>query len=168
MLTQHYLQEILHYDPLTGIFVWLRLPAKLNHLQGKPAGSQYANGYNYIDIENKSYRCGRLAWLYVHGYFPADYVEHKDTNKGNDRIGNLRLATNSLNQANRGPPSNNTSGVKGVRFEADRNRWRAQIVVNGHSKNLGRYHTREEAMYAYAIAAEKAWGEFAKAEMSRL
>ena len=45
---------------------------------------------------------------------------------------------------------------------SERMKWRAQIVVNGKSKNLGRFKTREEAMAAYANAAEKAWGEFAK------
>lgn len=162
MLTQHYLHEILSYDPLTGIFKWKKLPANQSALIGQIAGCQYANGYNYIQINDKAYRCGRLAWLYVYGEFPPDFVDHKDSDKSNDRIENLRIATNSLNQANRGPPINNTSGTKGVRFEKDRNRWRAQITVNGHSRNLGRYHTRDEAMAAYAQAAEKAWGEFAK------
>lgn len=160
MLTQHYLQKILSYDPETGIFKWKQV--HLSCLVGQIAGCQYANGYNYIQIDDKAYRCGRLAWLYVYGELPPEYVDHKDTDKGNDRISNLRIATNSLNQANRGPPINNKSGVKGVRFEADRNRWRAQIMVDGRAKNLGRYHTREEAMEAYATAAKAAWGEFAK------
>lgn len=160
MLTQHYLQEILSYDPLTGIFRWKQV--HLSCLVGQIAGCEYANGYNYIQIDDKAYRCGRLAWLYSYGELPPDYVDHKDGNKGNDRLENLRLATNSLNQANRGAPSNNTSGTKGVRFEWQRGKWRAQIMINMKAKNLGRYNTREEAMEAYAVAAKAAWGEFAK------
>jgi hypothetical protein len=132
------------------------------------AGSVYANGYRYIQIDNISYRTGRLAWLYMTGEWPAAMVDHEDTDKANDAWRNLRLASNSQNQANRGVPSNNTSGTKGVRFETSRGKWRAQIVVNGRSKNLGRYATREEAMEAYATAAKAAWGEFARTAPSEL
>lgn len=161
MLSQPYLHKILSYDPLTGIFKWKQANQSYLLVLEK-AGSVYANGYRYICIDGKDFRAGRLAWFYVYGEFPPDYVDHKNNDKDDNRIDNLRLASNSLNQANRGPPINNSSGTKGVRFEADRNRWRAQIMINMKSKNLGRYHTREEAMLAYATAAKAAWGEFAK------
>ena len=159
MLSQHQLQEILGYDPVNGLFLWLKPPVNHPDLLGQMAGSVYSNGYRYIQIKDKAYRCGRLAWFYITGEWPEAYIDHIDKCKSNDSFANLRKASNSENQANRGAPSNNTSGTKGVR--RDRDKWRAQIMVNGKSKNLGRYKTREEAMSAYAKAAEQAWGLFA-------
>ena len=161
MLTQHQLKRALKYDPETGIFTWGG-PDSQCYLSGTRAGSVYANGYRYIQLQGYARRSGILAWLYMTGEWPTKFVDHKDLNKSNDAWDNLRLADDSQNQANKGLARNNTSGTKGVRFEASRGKWRAQIMVNGHSKNLGRYLTREEAMNAYECAAKAAWGEFAR------
>jgi len=162
VLTQRELKEMFSYDPDTGLFTNLTVRGHGRIKIGDIAGNIYANGYRYIEIKGKAFRSCRLVWLYVNGELPTKFVEHRNGNKSDDRLRNLRLATNSENQANRGAPSNNTSGTKGVRFDSDRMKWRAQIMVNGKSKNLGRFQTREEAMAAYANAAEKAWGDFAK------
>jgi|HubBroStandDraft_1064217.scaffolds.fasta_scaffold92742_2 hypothetical protein len=162
VLTQHQLQEIIRYEPETGKFYWQKPPSNKHFLVGTVAGSIYANGYRYIQINGTSYRSGRLAWLYMKGVWPEAFVDHKDLNKANDAWDNLRLASDSQNQANRGNMCTNTSGTKGIRFEASRRKWRAQITVNGKSRNLGRYSTREEAMLAYERAAKVAWGEFAR------
>jgi HNH endonuclease len=162
VLSQHQLKEMLYYDPVTGIFTWLKLPYNMVGLTGSRAGSIYANGYRYIQIGNRAYRTGRLAWLYMTGEWPVKLVDHEDLVKSNDAWINLRLANDSQNGANKGLASNNTSGTKGVRFETSRGKWRAQITVNGHSKNLGRYTSREKAMNAYERAAKAAWGEFAR------
>ena len=162
MLSQHRLKQVLDYDPDTGIFVWKELKYNLVKFLGTRAGSVYANGYRYISVDGRDYRTGRLAWLYMTGEWPAAMVDHEDLDRSNDRWLNLRLATNSQNQANRGNMVTNTSGTKGIRFESSRGKWRAQITIMGKSKNLGRYGTREEAMTAYERAAKAAWGEFAR------
>ena len=164
MLTQPDLKKLFDYDPLTGLFTNKTVRGHGRVKIGEVAGSIYANGYRYIEINGKAYRSCRLVWLYVYGEFPATFVEHRNGQKSDDRLENLRLATNGENQANRGTPSNNTSGTKGVRFETDRWRWRAQIMINGKSKNLGRFKTRDEAMVAYEKAAKEAWGDYAKTE----
>lgn len=162
VLTQHYLKEVLEYNPECGIFTWRKVLYNHIHLLNTVAGSIYANGYRYVQIGGKDYRAGRLAWFYVHGEWPAAYVDHINGNRADDRIENLRLATNSQNQANRGVMATNTSGTKGVRYEASRRRWRAQITANGKSKCLGRFRSRDEAMQAYAKAAKEIWGDFAR------
>jgi DNA-binding XRE family transcriptional regulator len=49
----------------------------------------------------------------------------------------------------------NKSGVKGVSFDKERNKWVAQIKVGGKSINLGRYETLEEAAEARRQAERK-------------
>ena len=154
------LHDELEYNPATGEFLWKT--SSRGRRAGDRAGSIYPNGYRVIEIDGLDYRAARLAWFFMTGDDPVVYVDHINGDKQDDRIGNLRLATNSQNQANRGAPLNNTSGIKGVRFEADRMKWRAQIVVNGKSKNLGRFNTAEEAKAAYEKAALEAWGDFAR------
>lgn len=162
MLLLARLKQLLSYEPQTGVFRWKVRPPHSHVQVGDRAGSVYSNGYRYIQIDGQPYRSGRLAWLYVTGVLPDDYIDHENLNKSDDRFDNLRPATNQLNQANRGLMMTNTSGHKGVRWEASRGRWRAAITIDGKAKNLGRFFKLEEAKAAYEAAAVAAWGEFAR------
>lgn len=154
------LKVLLEYNPATGEFFWKITDRACK--TGELAGSIYKNGYRYIQICGLDYRAGRLAWFYMTGEDPLDFIDHKDGVRDNNRFHNLRKATNSQNQANRGAPINNTSGFKGVTWQASRGKWLARITVNNHSKNLGRYDNLPDAVRAYRAAAIAAWGEFAK------
>ena len=55
------------------------------------------------------------------------------------------------------------SGVRGVRQDKRwRGKWQARITVDGATKSLGAYETKEEAAAAYAEAAAKYHGEFVR------
>jgi hypothetical protein len=71
------------------------------------------------------------------------------------------------NLANRGLQSNNKSGFKGVRWYKSRSKWKAEIKVNYKNICLGYFVDLEEAVAAYAAAAEKYNGEFACASSER-
>lgn len=88
-------------------------------------------------------------------------IDHKDTNKLNNRRTNLRKATQSQNQANCGMYSHNTSGVKGVSFSRSKNRYGAYIVVNNKQIWLGSFKTIEEARDRRRQAAVEHFGEYA-------
>lgn len=154
------LKTLLEYNPVTGEFFW-KITDRAVHA-GDLAGSVYSNGYRYIQICGQDYRAGRLAWYFMTGEDPLDFIDHKDGVRDNNRFNNLRIATNSQNQANRGAPQNNTSGFKGVRWQASRGKWIAIITINGKAKNLGRFINLTDAVMAYRAAAMAAWGEFAK------
>lgn len=153
------IRELLEYNPETGEFFW-KLSLRGHVRAGDVAGSVYSNGYRYIEIDSLDYRAGRLAWFFVTGEDPADFVDHQDGIRDNNRFGNLRLATNSQNQANAFWRTN-TSGIKGVRYQADRRKWIAMITVKGKQRNLGRFASIVDAAKAYRAAAIDAWGEFA-------
>lgn len=159
-LTVSRLKDILQYCPDTGVFRFKvrrgRIPA------GSIAGTYHRGGYVIIRIDYFLYRAHRLAWLYMTGGWPKR-IDHKDLNKHNNRWSNLREATSSENLANQAAPKTNTSGYKGVTWHRQRRRWQAGIQVNGRHKHLGLFADPEEAHSAYVVAAQKYFGQFARA-----
>lgn len=88
-------------------------------------------------------------------------TDHINRNKLDNRKCNLRTCTSVQNKMNTGLRKDNTSGYKGVVFEKRRNRWVAQIGINGKNKQLGRYKTAKEAAIAYNSASASIYGEYA-------
>jgi len=91
----------------------------------------------------------------------GEQIDHIDRNGLNNRRINLRAATTGQNKANQGRYHNNTSGYKGVYWELDRGKWRAQVGIRGRRVHLGRFNDPRDAARAYNEAAMKHFGEFA-------
>lgn len=168
-LTIERLRSVLNYDQETGVFVWRprsveKWPDRTwnTRFAGLRAGTRIKDGRLSIRVDGVRYLASRLAWLYVTGSWPASEVDHRDCVKSNDRWSNLRLATTSQNGANTHKRSNNTSGHKGVTWARRRNKWQAQIAVRGQYLYLGQFDSAEDAANAYATAASKHHGEFAR------
>jgi hypothetical protein len=157
MLTADRLREVLDYDPGTGIFV-AKVKRRGRCASGAEAG-RIALGYRRITVDRRDYPAHRLAWLYVHGEWPQGPLDHVNRKRDDNRIANLRLATDSQNKANRPAQANSTSGIKGV-YKRYR-RWTAQICVQGRRLNLGTFATAGEAEAAYQAAAREHYGKFA-------
>jgi hypothetical protein len=87
--------------------------------------------------------------------------EHRDGNGLNNRRSNLRCATFSQNQRNRGIGRTNTSGIKGVHWDRRNRVWVARIRCGGKQIHLGRFTSREEGGRAYDQACIQYHGEFA-------
>lgn len=87
------------------------------------------------------------------------FTDHIDGNKLNNQKVNLRIATNSQNQANRKLIRSKT-GHKGITFEAGK--FRARITVNRKIFNLGRHEKIEDAINAYNKASKKYFKEYAR------
>lgn len=56
--------------------------------------------------------------------------------------------------------TNNTSGVKGVYYAKNINKWHARIMFQGQSYNLGYYIKKEDAIKARKEAEERIYGPF--------
>lgn len=116
---------------------------------------------SYKDNQGKKYSISTHRMIL--GLSPGDklYGEHKDRNGLNNTRENLRIATNSQNQANMRLKKNNTSGYKGVSFRKEERKWEAYIKVNRKRIHLGNFESAEEANQAYKDAAKTYFGEFA-------
>ena len=148
-LTLERLKELLHYDPETGIFTW-RVSRRHRVQAGDVAGSQ-SGRYIGIRIDYVLYYAHRLAWFYVHGEWSKIDIDHKDLDKTNNRIDNLRDVTRTVNKQNRQQAQpNNKLGILGVRFHDGG--FQARINVNGKDRHLGSFRTKEEASNAYLKA----------------
>lgn len=89
------------------------------------------------------------------------YVDHINGNTLDNRKNNLRICTNADNLKHRvNLPINNTSGILGIRYRKDRNKWYAEIQSNGEKINLGSYITKEEAIRARLNAEIKYFKEY--------
>lgn len=164
-LTHERLRRLLRYDPETGKLFWLVSSARRIKV-GDEAGSRDARGRTQIKIEGRVYKAHRVIWFWMTGAWPCTFeIDHKNTDFADNRWINLRLATRVQNAANRRACANSKSGLKGVSVER-RNRlrpWRSSIYRDGKNIFLGCFATKEEAHAAYAAAAFKHSGEFARA-----
>lgn len=158
-LTQAKLKRLLSYDSGTGVFTW-KVKTSSNVRVGDVAGTNQLHGYRAIHVQGILYLSHRLAWLYVHGHWPSDEIDHINGIRDDNRIINLREATRQENCQNISRPCNNTSGTMGVSFENRRNKWRAYIVASHGSRkaiHLGLFVDKDDAIEA-RHAAEKKYG----------
>ena len=121
-------------------------------------------------LSNKGYAVhytrinGQRKVLYMHRLImdapPHLQVDHINRDRLDNRRANLRFATRSQNQANKGLQVNNTSRYKGVSW--NRGRWEARIRVhNGRRVNLGRFDDPMTAALVYDAASRLFYADFA-------
>lgn len=156
-LTHDRLLDVLHYDPQSGVFTWLK-----GRRAGRKAGTITQQGYNQIKVDAKLYRANRLAIFYVTGHWPKNLVDHKNLMRSDDRFENLREATHSQNNVNRLPQSNNRSGRRGVYWQEAAGKWHVSVQHAGRRHYVGLFDTLEAASAAYDETALRLHGEFAR------
>lgn len=162
-LTLERLNQVLSYDPETGLFrnkEWRGGTARANEVCGCVSDA----GYLRARIDGKYYLLHRLAWFLVHGSMPDQEIDHINGVRTDNRIENLRRATRQQNAYNTKPRSNSASPHKGVTFAAHANLWRARLHVNKRELHLGYFQTAAEAHEAYKRAASEFHGAFSRTE----
>ena len=90
-------------------------------------------------------------------------ADHIDRNPSNNRVDNLRWASDTENARNKSIMKNNTSGITGVYLHKPTGRWMSYIRNNGKMEYLGLYDTKEEAEFIRVGAAADYFGDFAVA-----
>ena len=157
LVSAEYARQILAYDKQTGDFTWKVRTGRRAKIGAKATVIQ--KGRNTVTLMGTRFQASNVAWLYVYGEWPNFEVDHRDQNKFNDAIDNLRPSNTSKNMMNRGKTKANKTGFKGVCKQ--RNGFVAWIGIDYVNYYLGKYPTAELAGEAYRRAANLIHGEFA-------
>lgn len=123
------------------------------------------HGYYYVTLRSQGknyYRCiHRMmanAWLPNTHNLP--YVDHRDRNRLNNTLSNLRFASASLQNHNRSKGHGASSCYFGV--SKCKNGWRAKIMIHGRDIHIGCSSSEEAAAAMYDAKAREIWGEDAR------
>jgi len=151
--TYEQVAAVLHCEPVVGRLFWKCRPvemftdgehsaahsaAKWNaRYAGKEAFCSEKDGYRTGVIFKRKYRAHRVIWLFVHQKWPDFEIDHVNGVRHDNRLVNLREASRAENSKNLRVRDSNTSGVQGVSWNKDLNKWYAYIIVDGRTKYLG-------------------------------
>ena len=150
-LSAERLRELFDYNPDTGIFT-RRISLRGRKCKaGQVLDCPDHEGYLQVCIDWGKYKVHRLAWLYVHGTWPSAHIDHINGVKTDNRIDNLREATDAFNQQNRSAKG----GTLGTRKVKSTGKWTAGIGFNWEYHRLGYFDSQEEAHNAYLEAKKK-------------
>lgn len=153
-ITPSRVQELFSYDPELG-----ELRAK-TAAKNREIGLLYAPNGNVV-VDGWYFPVSHICWVHYTGNWPVELIDHKNRNRSDIRIVNLREASYTQNQYNR--VQANPHGYKGVTWRDRKKKpWLSKIRVDGVRINLGSFETKEEAAKAYEEACLKYHGEFAQ------
>ena len=121
----------------------------------------FLDAYGYVVSHISGTRSSRRG-IKLHRLLVGDFeiIDHINSNKRDNRKSNLREVTESQNQMNKGLRSNNTSGVTGVYWDKESNKWYAIITANKNDIFLGYFSNFDNAVNARKEAEEKYFGEY--------
>lgn len=142
-----WIDDNLVYNPLTGYIK--------NYYTNSTIGWQGKHDYWYVNIkigdgfrEKRNVKASHVAWYLSYGYWPNKTIDHKDQNRLNDKLDNLRLLSEREQQWNR---SNKSKYYPGVSLIKSTKRFQTTIQIGRKSINLGTFDTPEEARDAYLL-----------------
>lgn len=145
------LRQLFDYNPKTGALTWRSRPEKSaaifnGKFPGKAAGTPHADGGVIVKIHGQNLAAHRIIWAMVYECWPANIV-HKNGRNHDNRLKNLASKSRVVIQRNLKNPKTNTSGVQGVRWNEQQQKWSAAIKVGRTQTHLG-YFTNKDAAIA--------------------
>ena len=168
------LRQLLRYEPETGKLYWRARPESMfsadwhqrkwnTRYAGQEAfTADCGGGYKAGAIFDTKIRAHIVAWAIFYGVWPEHQVDHEDLDRSNNRIANLRKASNSTNMMNGSKRRDNTSGHKGVSWSKQRQKWVVTVSANKKPHHGGFHDRLEDAVEARAELAARLHGEFAR------
>ena len=161
-MNQDKLKDLFQYNAKTGLLHW-KIKCSWNVKIGNVAGTtKHWSNYIYIRFNNKSYPAHKLVWLYHYGIYPNGCIDHVNGIRNDNRIDNLRHATRAQNSQNMRIFKSNTSGIKGVDWKKNTNKWRVRLQVNHKRIEIGSFYCLDLAELVANEARTKYHKEFAR------
>lgn len=158
MLTAEIARQFLSYDPDSGSLTWLISRGTVK------AGSSVCRvsnrGYLTVKLLGKTYQAHRIAWLITYGEWPIT-IDHINRQRTDNRLVNLRNATQQQNMCNVPRKRTNTSGVRGVSWQSQSRKWQVEVKADGKRYYLGSYRDIELAELVASEARIKLHKEYA-------
>ncbi len=135
----------------------------MNNVSGKILKASLDRyGYKIVGLNGKKWKVHRLV---AETFIPnpdnkKNNVDHKDTDRTNNNVNNLRFVSHQENCFNKSISKRNTSSHKGIGWSKKRNKWRAHIVHNYKYYHLGYFDKLEDAIFARKLKANELYGDF--------
>jgi hypothetical protein len=176
------LQKVFFCDAENGALYWK--PREIEDFKGATQAAQeklhkwwnkkYAHqkvmgtvskGYTSVLWKGGVKKMHQIVWALHHGKMPNDQIDHINGDRSDNRISNLREATQQQNAMNRGADKKSTSKYVGVSWSNSHGKWVAQIQSGKKNKRIGYFRTEIEAAEAYQKEAIALRGEWARPVM---
>jgi hypothetical protein len=108
------------------------------------------NGYIHIYFGSPAFNLAghHFAWYMTHKNVEYEQIDHINGVRDDNRIENLRAATNQTNSFNR-------RKVVGYTWSKDKKKWCAKIKLNGITHNLGCHDSQFDARQDYLKAKKE-------------
>lgn len=149
--------EFIDYDPETGLLTWKKKKGRGE--AGSAAGFYDRAGYRKIEIDGRSYMAHRLIFYITYGREPVE-IDHINGVRDDNRLCNLRDSTRETNMHNQCLRKDNKSGIKGVFWHSQSQKWRAEIERNKQRYCLGPFDSKEDARDAVMSLRERLHKDF--------
>lgn len=145
-----------------------RLRHSYNKAMNKVKAGEFADtnisdkGYRTVQYAGKSLKAHRVIWEMFNGEIPNGYViDHVNNDRSDNRIENLRLATNAENCRNRkGANCTSKTKARGVQ-KLPSGKYRVRVYANGKDMHIGVFDSLEEAIEKSHSVRVEVYKEFA-------
>ena len=165
------LNECFEYNKDTGVLRWKTRPLDhfscvgvCNMWNSKRAGKEIkfteVSGYIVVRLDGYLYKAHRIIFKLMTGNDPKVNIDHRDSDRTNNKWSNLREASDVQNTHNAKMKKSSTTGFKGVYVKGKK--FGTEIRANGVRHFLGTFNTAQEAYTVYCEAAVRLHGEFAR------